>query len=266
MRRNACYGYWGLAVWTGLVLGLGRSAACRDAEGWTDTRTIGPIVCHANFSLGNLEGLVQELAELQNDLVRYLAVQPANQTIELYLFRDESSYQAYVSRYLPQVPYRRALYVKIGDRGMVFAFQSHDFEVDLRHECTHAFLHASLPMVPLWLDEGLAEYFEVAAVDRPFHSPHLFSVRWLSQFGLISRLENLEKKTDLNQMGNSEYRACWAWVHFMLHGPYVAHDELVRFLGDIQNRAPPGLLSQRLAQRVPDLQRRFSAHFQSWKH
>jgi hypothetical protein len=44
---------------------------------------------------------------------------------------------------------------------MVFAYRGEDFETDLRHECTHALLNAALPVVPLWLDEGLAEYFEV---------------------------------------------------------------------------------------------------------
>ena len=34
------------------------------------------------------------------------------------------------------------------------------FEADLRHECTHALLHAALPYVPLWLDEGLASLYE----------------------------------------------------------------------------------------------------------
>lgn len=241
-------------------------AVARGADdGWTDTRVAKPFVCRANFRLGSLERLVEELAELQNDLVRYLGIRPSSETIELYLFQDESSYRAYISRYLPQVPYRRALYVKIGEHGMVFAFQSREFAVDLRHECTHALLHASLPMVPLWLDEGLAEYFEVSAVDRPFGNPHLTSIRWLAPFGLNSRLESLEKKTDLNQMGSAEYRSAWAWVHFMLQGPYPAHDELVRYLGDIQNQAPPGLLSQRLHQRIPELERAFAAHFQSWK-
>ncbi len=254
-----------VAVGIALILGLGWSTVCRAAEGWIDTRSAGPFVCHADFPLGNFEGLVQELAELQNDLARDLGIQPPGERIELYLFRNESSYRAYVNRYLPKVPYRRALYVKIGDHGMVFAFLSREFAVDLRHECTHALLHAALPMVPLWLDEGLAEYFEVAASDRCFDNPHLFSTRWLAQFGLLIRPEKLEKKTDLGQLGGSEYRSCWAWVHFMLHGPAPAHHELVRFLRDIQNGAPPGLLSQRLHQQIPNLEQSLSTHFRSWR-
>ena len=148
---------------------------------------------------------------------------------------------------------------------MVFAYRSRQFSVDIRHECTHALLHTTLPMVPLWLDEGLAEYFEVAPGDRAFNNPHLPGVRWAARLGVVSRLESLEKKGDLSKMGGSEYRNAWAWVHFMLHGPKEAHDELVRFLADIQVHTPPGLLSERLKRRLPDLKRRFAAHFRSWK-
>ena len=41
-------------------------------------------------------------------------------------------------------------------------------------------------------------------------------------------------------MDRSDYRAAWAWVHFMLHGPVEARDELVRFLADIRLGTPLG--------------------------
>jgi hypothetical protein len=265
MNIPPCRWHLALALWTTIALNLAQTETTCAADGWTDTRVAGPFVCHANFPLGNLAPLIEELAALQSDLVRYLEIPPASETIELCLFSDESSYRAYLSHYLPQVPYRRALYVKIGVRGMVFAFRSREFEVDLRHECTHALLHAALPMVPLWLDEGLAEYFEVPAADRAFRNRHLSTVRLLTPIGLTGHLAGLEKKDDLSELGSSDYRSCWAWVHFMLHGPYAAHDELIRFLGDIRNGSPPGLLSQRLPQRVPNLDHAFSTHFRSWK-
>ena len=238
---------------------------CGTADGWQDTRVIGPFVCRADFPLNGLEDLFGQLAELQNDLVRCLGVPPAAHALELYLLHDERTYNAYLRLYLPQAPYRRALYVKSGERGMVFAYWSRELDVDLRHECTHALLHAVLPVVPLWLDEGLAEYFEIPPDQRAYENPHLSAVRWMARFGVGPKLESLEKKTDLDQMGASEYRDSWAWVHFMLHGSYLAHDELVRYLGDLQNHTPPGLMSQRLRRRVPDVERRFHAHFRSWK-
>jgi len=237
------------------------------ALSWPGTpwREAGPFVCRADFPLHDLEGLFDELAQLQQDLVRYLGIRPANETIELYLFRDQASYRRFVRQHLPEVPYRRALYVRSGGRGMVFAQLGRDFAVDLRHECTHALLHASLPLVPLWLDEGLAEYFELPAESRAFDNPHLGRIRWGARFRITPRIENLEKLSDLSEMGGSEYRNAWAWVHFMLHGSPQAYGELIAFLADIQAHTPPGRLSQRLHARIPQLDRRFAAHFSSWK-
>lgn len=235
------------------------------AQNWADARTAGPFVCRADFPLAGVEGLFAELVQLQDDVVRALGIRPAREAVEIYLFRDQSSYRKYIAQRFPQVPYRRALFIKSDGPGMVFAYRGSQFEVDLRHECTHALVHASLPMVPLWLDEGIAEYFEVAPSQRASNNPHLNGVRWGARLGIAPRLGALESKSDLAQMGSAEYRNAWAWVHFMLHGPAQAHDELVRFLTDIQANTPPGLLSQRLGRRLPQLDRRFLAHFAAWK-
>ena len=235
------------------------------AQGWTDSRVAGPFVCWADFALTKMDGLFEELAQLQQDLVSSLGVRPAERPIEVYLFRDQWSYRRFLNHYFRDVPYRRALYIQRGGNAMVLAYRSRQLGVDLRHECTHAMLHATLPMVPLWLDEGLAEYFEVAPADRAFGCPHLDDVRWGARLGRVSRLENLEDKRALEEMGGSEYRNAWAWTHFLLHGPHEAYDELVRFLADIQAQTPPGLLSDRLSRRLPDLERRFASHFGSWK-
>jgi hypothetical protein len=74
----------------------------------------------------------------------------------------------------------------------------------------------------------------------------------------------LEKKDDLSGMRGKDYRSAWAWVHFMLHGPPEARQELVGFFGDIRAHTPPGRLSGRLNRRVPHLSRRFADHFRGW--
>jgi hypothetical protein len=245
------------------MLALGLAPRGR-AEGWVDGRIAGPFVCRADFPLEGMDGLLADLAQLQTDLRQVLGIAAPGERIEILLFRDQASYRAYLSQHLPQVPYRRALYVKLQGPGMVFAYRSRELEVDLRHECTHALLHAALPMVPLWLDEGLAEYFEVAPAERSFGNPHLSGVRWSVRLGMPPKLEALEGKRDLSEMGRTEYRNAWAWTHFMLHGSAEAHEELVAFLGDIQAGGAPGQLSQRLQRRLPNLQRCFSDHFKGW--
>jgi hypothetical protein len=258
---------WAPVLLAGLVVGgvsIGGPRPCL-AGPWVDARHCGPFVCRADFPLSGYEELFLQLAQLQIELVERLRIRPAAEPVEVYLFRDERSYRRFLQRQYPSAPYRRALFVKANGPGCVMAYRSGQFEVDIRHECTHALLHASLPMVPLWLDEGLAEYFEVAPDERAFDNPHLGSLRWAIALGRCPRLENLEGKGDLSEMGRAEYRDAWAWVHFLLHGPEPAREELVRFLSDIQAHNPPGLLSRRLWQRMPQLSNDLVAHFRCWR-
>jgi hypothetical protein len=74
-------------------------------------------------------------------------------------------------------------------------------------------------------------------------------------------LENLRK---LDEMGQREYRDAWAWVHFMLHGPFEARQALVEHLSDLERQVPPVPLSQRLGQHLPNLERQFTEHFRAW--
>jgi hypothetical protein len=122
-------------------------------------------------------------------------------------------------------------------------------------------LNAWLPRAPLWLDEGIAEYFEVPREQRLDQNPHLPVVQSLVRLGQLPRLEELEELDELTDMGRHEYRDAWAWVHFMLHGSPEAHRELTRYLDELAAGGEPGRLSQRLRRRVPDLNRRVAAHF-----
>ena len=235
------------------------------AQGWTDVRVAGPFVCRADFPMQGLERLLGELAGLQNDLAANLGVRGPAESIELYLFRDEQSYRRYLAHYLPNMPYRRALFFKGEGPGKVLVHRGTDFEIDIRHECTHALLHSTLPMVPLWLDEGLAEYFELPPERRAHGNPYLRSIKWNVHFGLVPRLDKLEREGDFSKLDRNDYRNSWAWVHFMLLGPPEAKAELTQFLADIQASSPPGMLSERLAARVPDLAHQFSDHFKDWR-
>lgn len=238
---------------------------CRAQSPWIDHQSNGPFQCHATFPLGDLTPLFHELSALELELQRTLAVPPAAQTVDVFLLENKQRHEQLLSQLYPQVPYRRALYVQRGGRGSVYAYRHPELADDLRHECTHALLHTNLAMVPLWLDEGLAEYFEVAAPRRPFDHPHLKSLRWKLRFGMIPDTQALESLQDLSQMGGPEYRYSWAWVHFMLHGPLPVHRALVHYLADIRKGNPPGTLSERLARSAPDVKRQLLVHFKQWR-
>jgi hypothetical protein len=237
---------------------------CHAAGMWVDARSHGPFQLQATFPLGNLQPLFEELSALELELQRTLAVPPANQRIDVYLLNDQQSHKQLLAQLYPRVPYRRALYVQRGGQASVYAYRHPELATDLRHECTHSLLHASLPMVPLWLDEGLAEYFEVPTAARAFDNPHMAKLRWSHRLGMIRNIESLEECGDLTQMGGVEYRFAFAWVHFMLHGPLPAHRELVHFLADIDRGNIPGTLSERLRRALPQLEDQFANHFRLW--
>jgi hypothetical protein len=248
-----------------LAAGFGGWPPTCAAADWADSRTLGPFICRADFPLQGLEGPLGELVQLQADLARHLGIPRPAEPIEVYLLHDENTYAQYLKRYLPNVPYRRALYLKGDGPGMVFAHRGPQFEVDLRHECTHALLHAVLPEVPLWLDEGLAVYFEVPAQRRPFDNLHLESLRRSVRLGMVPPLEWLESKADFAEITGAEYAYAWGWVHFMLHGSAEGHEELVAYLADMRKGAPPVQLSVRLRRRLDDPAKQLAVHFQTWR-
>ena len=259
---------WTLRPWTLALVACALAfllAALVPAAEWADWRQAEPFVCRADFRLSGYEPLLVELQELHDDLVEQLQLPRRPAPIELDLFSDKKRYQAYLSQKYPEAPARRAMFVQSSGPGQVFAYRSEEFEIDLRHESTHALLHCVLPVVPLWLDEGLAEYFEVPAEKRVYDNPHITELKWNIRLGMIPRLSTLENKRELSEMGRKEYLFAWAWVHFMLHGPDEARQELMDYLAELPAGVPREPLSGRLERRLPGVEKRFAQHFRSWR-
>jgi hypothetical protein len=238
-----------------------------DAPKWTDTRQVGPFTFQATFSLAPYERLFAELPELQRELTRTLGVSPAKDPIYVYLFSDADEYRAYIELHFPNVPFRPALYILEGGSPGVYTYRKPDLEIDVRHECTHALLHSTLPVVPLWLDEGIAKYFEVPANQRSFDHPYFDDLKWKwsLRLGMVRSIESLEQRDDLADMDAADYRYSWAWVHFMMHGPEAAHQTLVEYLACYGHSTPAGKLSVRLAQAVPNSTEQMIQHFRHWQ-
>jgi len=246
------------------------TASANDAgfqPGWMDSRQIGPFIIQATFDLKPYEKLFAELPELQRELSRTLGVAAAKGPICVYLFDGDDQYRKFTQQHFPKVPYRSALFVLENNSPGVYTYRKADLDVDLRHECTHALLHGALPVVPLWLDEGIAKYFEVPAGQRAFDHPYFDDLKWKwsVRLGMVRSIESLEQRDDLSQMDGADYRYSWAWVHFMLHGPAPAHQALVEYLACYQQSTPPGKLSTRLAQAVPNPSGQMIQHFKHWQ-
>lgn len=246
----------------------GRSGAAAIPATWTDSRQVGPFTIQSTFPLGPFDKFFAELPDLQRDLTSTLGVPPAQKPIYVYLFADDAQYRAYIRQHFPKVPYRPALFVLENGTPGVYTFRKPELEVDLRHECTHALLHSSLQAVPLWLDEGIAKYFEVPAAQQEFEHPYFDDLKWKwsVRLGMVRSIDSLEDRQQLSDLDPNDYRYSWAWVHFMLHSTPPARQALVEYLASSQKGPPPSRLSVRLAEAVPNANLQMIQHFKRWQH
>jgi len=236
---------------------------------FTDTRIVGAVRYHADFSLETESDILREISDLQKDLKQYLAIPDPQETIEVFFFQSDANYREFLRNEFPEAPKdRRALYIKKeSGPGMVLTVNGPDLREDLRHELTHAFLHAAISYIPLWLDEGLAEYFEKPRETRASENPYFKKISRRITFGMVPLIGQLEKMVYFEQMGAVEYCEAWSWVHFMLHHSRQTHLTLagyMQLLAENGNDTPP--LEGYLSKAVPDVKKSYLEHFRGWKN
>ena len=130
------------------------------------------LVIYSDFMLPRDHRLVQELTAQRGDVAERLKLAPTDEPIHIYLFRSPESFKDFIQRHHPEFPLRRAFFVETDIRLAVYAHWGDRVAEDLRHEVAHGYLHAAVSGLPLWLDEGLAEYFEVPRGYHGLHQQH----------------------------------------------------------------------------------------------
>lgn len=195
----------------------------------------GQLVVHSDFHLPRRHRLLDELESRRNDISELLNIPVSDEQIHVYLFADEASFTDYLKRKHPLFPNRRAFFVKNDTSLMVFAWWGSRVAEDLRHEVTHGYVHSVVNDIPLWLDEGIAEYFETPRVNRGFNSPHFHllldrydSGNWEPD---LERLESLKKAGALTQI---DYAESWLWVHYLLHHDALTANLLQEYIKQVR--------------------------------
>jgi hypothetical protein len=214
---------------------------------------VAPYVFISDFDVPHDQPLFQELAGMRDQIYKELQLPPGNSVVQVYLFEDHAHYQRFMQSRYPELPERRAFFVaqprSIGGSEdlLVYTFWGDRIQQDLRHELTHALLHSVIRDVPLWLDEGLAEYFELPPDRNGLNAAHLASLRRGPLGPYKPDLTRLEGLTEVKQMTPTEYRESWAWVHLMLRDKPEAKVVLTTYLRQLRLNATPGPLEPKLA-------------------
>ena len=207
---------------------------------------------------------MDELVRLQDDVVKQLDLPKSESPIDVYLFETAAQYRKYIDTRLPEAPERRACFVHRNDELNVFAHWSEFVMVDLRHEVTHGYLHAVVDDLPLWLDEGLAEYFEVGRDAHGFNLSH----RRLLQHRRVEDdwrpdLAELEKVELPSAMGQLHYAESWAWVHFLLETTPERRKLLRDYIARLRMDGKQEELSQLLLEHEPNAEVSLLKHLRS---
>lgn len=205
------------------------------------------LVLDGDIALPPDHRLIQDLVAQRQIINQRLRLPETDRPIYVHLLADEDSYHRHLSRRLPKFPARRALFVETSDSLDVYAQWGDQVGVDLRHEVAHGYLHAAVPNLPLWLDEGLAEYFEVARGQGGVNLPHVELLRGqVNVAGWKPDMSRLDALTDIDQMTQLDYAEAWLWVHFLLHSQGERSELIQDYLADLREGRAPEPLSQRL--------------------
>lgn len=262
---------WRLSPWFGLGLAagcahlaavtprpiaessLGRAAA---TAGWSEAAELprrselvaGQLVIHADFPLAEQHRMVRDLESLRADVSQKLGLPISDEPVHLYLFENQDRYDHFAARYFPGFPVRRAFFIETDTRLAVFAPWQDRIAEDLRHETTHGYVHAVVPAVPLWLDEGIAEYFELPRGEQGRHEEHIAHLagRLLEGTWRID-LERLESLTLAGELSQDHYAESWCWVHWLLHTTPERRKLVQDYLADVRRDEKTAPLSARLA-------------------
>ncbi len=222
------------------------------------------LVIFSDFQLPKHHRLVEELVARRHDLVDRLRLPVSDEPIHVYLFDSPKRYQSFMTEHFPQFPDRRAFFVESDTRLTIYAYWGDRVAEDLRHEVTHGYLHTMVPYLPLWIDEGLAENFEVPRGQHGMNRPHVEMLvgdmeqqQWAPD---MQRLEQIQIPANLNQR---DYAEAWAWMHWLLETTPERRELLQNHLARmrITGSAPP--LSEVIHSVEPFYKRRLAEHLMS---
>lgn len=142
--------------------------------------------------------------------------------LPFHLFRDPNDYYAAGGL-------RRSVGVYTGDRLMAIAgrFAPSEIWKTVQHEGWHQFAHAVIGGdIPVWVDEGLAEYFEeaiftgdgfVAGVIPQHRLERLRAQIKGNRLKTLPEMMVLERMAWNHNLSPANYNQAWSMVHFLAH-------------------------------------------------
>lgn len=211
------------------------------------------LVIRSDFHVPYNHRLIDELVARRTDIADRLSLPMSDEPINIFLFENASKFQAFMKETHPDFADRRAFFVKNDTELKIYAHWGSRVGEDLRHEATHGYLHSVVPNMALWMDEGLAEFFEVPRGKSGVNEQHVYMLsnryrqsEWLPD---LNRLESLSNPKDMTQ---SDYAESWLWMHYLLEKDQATRKLVQDHLARLRLSGNDSSFAQQVDSLIPD--------------
>jgi TonB family protein len=168
--------------------------------------------------------------ELIGKTVAFRKVELPELPIEVLIIGNEAQYNELSPEYNGKKVKVSGYYQRGQDRDFIVLYGNANGNRThvVYHELTHYFLSRSLQARPTWLNEGLAEYFATADVTDdsiylgalPADRLNLLKASRMLPLKELFAVDDQSPYYNETDQANIFYSQSWAFVHFLMHGPY----------------------------------------------
>jgi hypothetical protein len=240
-----------LLAWTGGAAAQPSARNDIDIPLWTGS--VGGFFFVADHPFEQAQEVSQELKALAQQIEKDLGVPPPAQQVRLYIFKERDHYERVLLRTIPQMTrrdtHRNGLFLLRDGVPYVFVLRTENLMRTVRHEFTHAMLNTNIANLPIWVDEGLATYYEAPHGWQP---KFFASLREQVQSGWKPDLARLERLQRMQDMGMLEYAEAWSWVYLCMQGPEEVRGVLRSYVGSLKQPRSQLRLSAEIGRRLHD--------------
>ncbi|MBT6157227.1 MAG: hypothetical protein HOL01_04370 [Planctomycetaceae bacterium] len=189
-----------------------------------------------------------ELESMAQKLWSELMIPDKRTPVRVYLFSTQKAFSRYVRQHIPTLTQadtnRTAMFLLRNGTPYIFAVATSELMLNLRHEFVHVLLNTSHENLPIWLDEGIAEFYETKDGRQQEFSQLLSRQNRLFWKPSIGRLERLKT---MSQLGIVEYAEGWSWVNLLMQGSTSSRQVIPRYLADLRKGVQSPSISERVA-------------------
>jgi tetratricopeptide (TPR) repeat protein len=253
-----------------LLIVLGSFPAWAAAPSWTEIRSQHFVVM---TDAGENQGreVAQRFEQMRGIFALIFHKSKAKLPVPLQIvaFRSQDGFIRYVPQWKGKPVSLTGFYQHAEDRDFIgIDLSSSDPYGTVFHEYAHLLLRGNFPLMPLWFDEGFAEYFSTLKVTNkefelsgvPENFPAILNnTKWMPIVALFAAQRNSDAYNE-NDRRSIFYAESWLAVHYLLSNDRVLDAAKYLQLTQIQNVPVQDAIQQAFGVDAPTFEKLLRQH------